>query len=377
MSASSVYIQIRQLLQRFVAAAVDESSRERLLLLVVGIIQAESVAPAAVAQALEALQLGPAQRDSLERRLRRIENDPEISAESCLYPLARHYLAMAASQGLLLVLDPTSKKDQIVKVSINLWYRNRTLPLVWTTWPAQVPLEGARFWQRIAALLDLLATLLPVRTTVTILADRAFGTPVFTDLVTGHGWHYVVRVQGQTRCQDEIGCTFAIKDLAQRGRQIKLRGQAFKKHGWRPCSVAVRWDSPYQEPLCVVSDLPHQWALLDLYRRRFAIEASFRHDKSYGWHLEQCQVRDPAHLEHLLVGMALATWLTVLVGTQSIDQERAAHPKAAQRQQRKYSIFTLGLRCLQRLLAYQQSLCLTWQLVWQPETALGPTLGET
>jgi hypothetical protein len=68
--------------------------------------------------------------------------------------------------------------------------------------------------------------------------------------------------------------------------------------------------------LCLVSDLPAEWDLIALYRRRYPIEATFRDFKSAGWHWEQGQVRDLTHVCRLLVGMALASWITLLIGTQ-------------------------------------------------------------
>ena len=78
------------------------------------------------------------------------------------------------------------------------WQTSVTLPLVWTIYPANQPLKGEGFWQRVKRLLELVATILPQRVLVTVVADRAFGTPAFTDLVAAQGWDWVVRVQDQT-----------------------------------------------------------------------------------------------------------------------------------------------------------------------------------
>lgn len=88
MSGLLVYAEIRQLIDAHVASCVDESSRERLAVLVTGMVKAHSAAPAAVAQALEKLGLSDASAASIERRVRRIENDPELSATLCVHPFA-------------------------------------------------------------------------------------------------------------------------------------------------------------------------------------------------------------------------------------------------------------------------------------------------
>ena len=76
---------------------------------------------------------------------------------------------------------------------------------------ANTPLTGKRFWERIEELLTLVSELLPKDLPVICMADRAFGTPAFTDLLVKRGWHYVVRVQGQTLCQDRTGKTCRVE----------------------------------------------------------------------------------------------------------------------------------------------------------------------
>ena len=337
------------------APEVHRPTVKRLALLVVGMMQAKSAVPARVARALYALHLTEASAESTERRLRRLENDSHLTAALCFHPFARQYLRLGRPRQLILILDPTLQKDRVVMLTAALWYRGRALPLAWTLWPANVPLEGASFWQRVQGLLDQVVPLLPVGVPVIWVADRAFGTPAFIDLVTARGWHYVVRVQGQTRYRDFWGRSQALSTLApQRGVRRTLRGQVFKKAGWRTANIVVYWGPRHCEPLCLVSDLPFRWALLHLYRRRSPVEALFRDYKSFGWQWEQGQVRDLAHLERLLVGMALATWFALLAGSQVAADWLAKAVSTCRRTRLwvgKYSLFQLGVLCWQRWLS--------------------------
>lgn len=366
MSARSVYNRVQQLLSESVNTGVHQPTIKRLALLVTGMIRAKSAAPARVAQAAYELHLSQADAESIERRLRRTENDAQVTVELCLHPLARQHLRLGQPHALLLILDPTLQEDRAVMVAANVWYRGRSLPLAWTLWPANTPLEGAGFWQRVAELLDQVATLLPVGVPVTWLADRAFGTPAFTDLVVAHGWHYVVRSQGQTHYCDCLGREQEVQALVrQRTDRRKLRGWVFKKAGWRVASVVVYWGRRHNKPLCLVSDLPPQWHLIGLYRRRYPIEGTFRDYKSYGWQWEQGQVSDLQHVQRLLVGMALATWLAMMVGTQ-VAAERLAQPPTGRRRTRpwagKYSLFQLGLQRLQQWLSGRFIIQVAWRL---------------
>lgn len=350
MPAREIYNQVREKLQAHVDPQVDASSLERLTLLVVGVMKAEHAAPARIAQALHELGLSGASAESIERRIRRIEHDPEISAALCVHPFARAHLALGRPQELLLILDPTTQDDRVVLLTAAVWYRGRAVPLAWAVWPANTPLEGERFWERVAALLDQVATLLPCGVVVTWLADRACGTPSFTDLLTARGWHSVVRVQDQTVLRDRLGREVAVRQLVRyRGQRLKRRGDLFKKRGWRRASLVILWGRAHRQPLAVVSDWPPGWYLIAVYRRRYPIEALFRDWKSAGWHFEQGQVTQIDHLERLLVGMALATWLGVWLGS-AVAQQLLARAPTGRRRTRpypaKYSLFQLGLQRL-------------------------------
>jgi hypothetical protein len=242
MPASEVYQGVYRLLQGCLSEEIDESSRTRLALLVTGIIGAKNASPARVASALHKMGLRDAKPESLERHIRRIENDPEISATICFHPFARWRLLYGKPRRLFLIVDPTSQEDRIFMVSVAIWYRGRALPLAWTTWEANTPLTGKRFWERIEELLTLVSELLPKDLPVICMADRAFGAPAFTDLLVKRGWHYVVRVQGQTVCQDYTGKTCRIEHLVQAtGQRAKMKGRVFKSKGWRTASVVVFW----------------------------------------------------------------------------------------------------------------------------------------
>jgi hypothetical protein len=131
MSASTIYNQVYQLLDQHLSEQVSESSRERITLLVLGIIRAENASPARIAQALAQLGLTNATTESIERRIRRIENDDDLSATLCFQPFAKERLAFGRPHELLLILDPTTQEDRVVMVTASVWYRGRTLPLAW------------------------------------------------------------------------------------------------------------------------------------------------------------------------------------------------------------------------------------------------------
>jgi hypothetical protein len=360
-----LYTRIRGTVARFIDSQVDESTLDRVALLVTGIIGSESVSPARIAQAIHTLGLSAATVESIERRVRRIENDPEITASLCFHRLAWQRLRWGKPSELRLAIDPTTQDERVVMLTVSVQYRGRALPLVWAVWPANTPLTGARFWARVAALLDVVADLLPVQTRIIWLADRAFGTPAFTDLVTARGWFYIVRVQGHTHCRDRQGREQTIRSLVRAPRdRRKLSGQVFKKRGWRWASVVVHWGKRHTAPLCLVTNVGAKWDVIYGYRQRYAIEAFFRDCKSAGWQWEANQVTSLAHTERLLVGLAFATWLVVGVGTQVANEllARPASPRRTRPDRAKYSLFSLGLERLRNWWAGRCDAPLAWSL---------------
>lgn len=366
MSEHPLYQAIRQELERFLPNTFGEALRHMLVWMVLGIIESESASPARIARALGNLGMSGAQVSSLERRVRRVENAGAVTAVTCLHRLARYHLCLGKPQRLVVAIDPTTQAEHVVMLTVSVVYRGRSLPLAWTVWAGNVPLQGVGFWARVEQVLDEVQTILPIGIPIIWVADRAFGTPQFTDLVTARGWHYVVRVQGQTRYQDQQGRLDSIRHLVQhKGERGKRRGLFFKGAGWREASGVVVWGRRHTAPLCLVSDLPPDWELITRYRQRYTIEALFRDYKSAGWHWEQGQVRDLNHLHRLLVFMALAAWFALLLGTQVAHECLSQPPSTSRRTppfQAKFSLFQLGLQRLHRWLHPRTDHPLVWWL---------------
>ncbi|MBV7332746.1 transposase [Chloroflexi bacterium TSY] len=344
--------EIRRMLSETIEIGIRTKNLERLLKVVEGIIQAGSIVPSKIASSLRELGLSEATEASIERQIRRFENDPSITPEVCFHPFARRHLMLGRPRELLLAIDPTTQDERVVILMVSVWYRGCALPLGWTLWPGNQPLKGDGFWARVEQLMDEVSVLLPVRVPVTILGDRAFGTPAFTDLAVQRGWDYVVRIQGQTRYREWQGEEREARTLVSAPSQRrKLRTYAFKKRGWRPVSLVAYWGVRHSEPLLIVSSLRPSWQLLKLYKRRFPIDSLFRDLKSDGWHFEQEQVTDLEHLERLITAMALAIWLTLLAGTAQASSILARKPTGNRRTRpydAKFSLFEHGLRLLRR-----------------------------
>jgi len=340
------------------------AARKRLVFFVIGVLLAGTLVLRRVATTHAHIAVGTAQAASHERRLRRTLNDPLVGAVPMYGRVLRRVLRhLKAGQRVWVVFDESGHSDVVRVLLAALYYRGRAVPLAWVLWQAQQPHEQA-YWTDCESLLAQVTELLPAGLHVTVLADRAFGCPAFTDLVEAQGWDHLVRVQGQTRLRQSDGTEQALRDLLpQAGTRWCGSGQVFKKQGWRALSVVAYWRSPCREPLLLVSSLAPQWDLVRQYRLRSAIEALFRDWKSSGWQWEASQVREVAHQAVLVLILALTTLLTLCLGEEAAQVILAQEKQQGRRRPwaARDSLFRLGRDRL-------------WQRLWQDDT--GPIKWE-
>ncbi len=289
--------------------------------------------------------LSPASAASHERRLRRTLNDSSVEVVPTYTRVVRRVLRhLKPGQRIRLIIDESGHSDVVRILLAALWYRRRAIPLTWCIWKAQHP-HAHSYWIDCATILDEVVTILPDGLQVTVIGDRAFVCPAFTDEVTARGWDWLVRGQGQTRFRYPNGSEQSMRDILPRpGHWCRQEGQAFKKHGWRAVSVVAYWRVSCQDPLLLVSSLPARWGLVRAYRLRKAIEALFRDGKTSGWQWESSQVRDVDHQSVIVLILALATLMTCCLGEEAAQEMLNREPQTGHRRpwDARSSLFRLG-----------------------------------
>jgi hypothetical protein len=280
----------------------------------------------------------------------------------------------AGPEPAVLIVDESSKAEQVHLLRVSLAYRGGSLPLAWRVWRQNVPLPRGAYGAQLRAVLAEAAGIVPPDVAVVVTADRAYDVPLFVDAVAAQGWAWVVRAKARStlRWRDHQGAEQELRGVLARrvgrpGQRWKAHGQVFKKAGWRAASVVGYWAPGQQEPLVVLTSLPPQWTVLARYGRRFWIEPGFRSDKSKGWHWEDSQITDLTHQERLLLGMAWASLLVLCLGAQAAAAQvqaaaqpgalRPGRPRAA-----RESLFSLGVRWLRRWTYQPTALTPQWRL---------------
>src|SRR6266508_818274 len=283
-----LYHEVReQIMTQFDPTTFPLASAERLALLVTGILAARSCVLAQFAAELDQLALTTATKaESIGRRLRRTLNDPHLDPVVCYAPVLRTVLDWPAlprgSRRVVLIVDESSKEDEIHRFRVSLAYWGGSLPLGWAVWAQNVALPPGTYWAFVDGVLAQVAALLPPEVAVVALADCVFAVPNCTDRLDAVGWHWVVRVQtgGSHRFRDRQGREEAPRDLVARhlprpGTRWRATGEVFQDAGWRPVNLVGVWGAGAKEPLVVLTDLPPRWEVLRWDDRRFWIEAGF------------------------------------------------------------------------------------------------------
>lgn len=368
------------------AAPLRRTAVRRLALLVTGLLAARHCAVPQIAAELLSLDLTRAQQvESIQRRLRRTLSDARLTGKVCYEPIVTHIIDWDAlrAQGrpLVLIVDESSCRDQFHLFRIGLAYWGTALPVAWALWEQNVKQPDTAYWAQVDALLARVHQMIPPDVAVIVLADRAYDIPPFIDRIQKLGWHWIVRAKSASALcfRDRFGQEADLAGLVRwhlptPGRRWKIRGQVFKKAGWRAASVVGVWAVGAKEPLVILSDLPARWDLLAWYRCRFWIEPSFRNEKSQGWHWEESQIRSCERHETLLVAFAWAALLAVCVGgqlaqerTTALTERDAPTPGLSvgirRPQHARMSLFTLGLHHVRRLFYHGMSAHLTWRLL--------------
>lgn len=332
-------------------ARLSTRARSRLSFVLWAVLLSGTVVQRQIASTVASIAPNDGDASSHERRLRRTIHDCRLTWEAVFAPLVRFVLRNLTGT-VTVIVDETGHTDVVRVLTAAVWYQSRAIPLAWVVWKGQTP-HDTSYWQDCQLLLDRVASVLPAQLTVIVVADRAFGCPAFLDPITAHGWHYVVRVQGQTRLKHNDGSEQPFKGkVNEPGKHWWGRVRVFKKQGWREATVVAYWRHGCSEPLLLVSSLALAMQSVRVYRWRSAIEALFRDWKSYGFWWERSQVRDVAHQERLIVLLALATVVTLLLGVEAAQEivAQAAQQGTRRPWEARDSLFQLGRgRCRTRI----------------------------
>jgi DDE family transposase len=324
---------------------------------VVGTLLAGSSCEAAILTALAPLGV-PAH--ATRARLRELlcdgaeRADPcavSLDVEACFAPLLAWVLAWWIGDTLPLAIDATSLRDRQVVLSLSVLYRGAAIPVAW----AGLPHRGKGAWlPHLERLLALLAPTVPAAMTVLVLTDRGLWSPRLWQAIIANGWHPLMRIRPDA--------TFAPAGQRRQRAQELIpgpewcwvgEGVAFKHRATRrPSTLVVVWGVGQTEPWLLLTDLAPAAVDGSWYGLRVWIELGFRAIKSLGWHWERTRRTHPARIARHWLVLAIATLLSLAVGTRLEDAAPRGLPPGRLRRPRsttppparprRVSLFTRG-----------------------------------
>jgi hypothetical protein len=293
---------------------------------------------------------GAATVPSATRRFERLLANERLDVRAARAAVGAAVLEQGRGQTLWLALDETHQGHtatgaRLGMLALRLIYRERAIPLAWVCYrPGEAE---APFPVLIGRLIAEVAALVPPDTHVVLMTDRGLSWPSLLDRCRAVGWSFLCRVQGSTRVQAADGTIGPIRDRAPRpGTRWLGRGHAFLKADWRAVNVVAVWRRGDDEPWLIVTDLPPAWVRCTQYRHRMDVELSFRDDKSSGFDWDASRVRDPAHMDRLLLVLQLAACFVLAQGVFLLHHGFRSVLERPDR--RSLSLFSLGLRWLDR-----------------------------
>jgi hypothetical protein len=286
---------------------------------------------------------------SAQRRFERLLANDRLQPRPAQGMLAGAVLEHWGGQTILLILDEEPKANDLRVLNVRVAYDHRALPLAAVCYrlgalPRPMP-------ELVKGLLRQVLGCLPPGARVVLLADRGLCWPVLVDWCTEHGWHYVLRLQGQTKVRFDDGSEREVRELAPRpGRRWLGEAEVFKKAGWRGANVVATWERGVNEPWLLLVDQRASLRHCRVYAKRTWMEESHKDDKSAAFHWEHSRVLDPAHALRLLLLMALAMVLAASQGSAAIKAGWRRLIDAHRR--RRLSVIQLGLRWLRYALEH-------------------------
>jgi hypothetical protein len=352
---------------------------------VAGVLAAESGLEQTV---LAALEREGVEFDAARKRLREFLCDgaeraapcaTSLEVESCFVRLLAWVCAWWTGETLPLAIDATNLREHEVVLSLSVLYRNTAIPVAWVV----LPERGKGAWMpHLERMLTLLGPAVPAGMRVLVMTDRGLWSRTLWSQIQAQGWHPLMRIRPDA--------TFAPAGLRrQRAHELVPgpgfcwvgAGVAYKAKAKRiACTLVVVWGKGQKEPWLLLTDLPPDEVDGSWYGLRVWIELGFRALKSFGWQWQRTRRTNPVRIARHWLVLAIATLLSLAVGTRLEEAALRGVPPGRLRRprrppparQRSRSVFVQGREWLHRLVLRGER---WWRALWLLPEKL-PTLSS-
>lgn len=289
--------------------------------------------------------------DTIEKRLKRFLDNDRLIMDECFAFWIKWVLSSYCGDELDFLVDETKLGDRMGVLMISLAYRQRAIPLIWRCYKANdknaYPAEGQV--QMIVTMLDQIKPHVPSGCRCRVQADQGIGNSSrLMRQLHQNGWVFLFRVKETSMFTTRGGFRFQLRDIAGQQRCGSASGWLFtRSHRLVRGTLHVIWEEGYDEVWFLFTNDP----LLSggVYARRFWHEEGFRDLKSGGWRWDDCFIRDPDHMQRLILVLALAYAWVATLGTLSLSLPADLRRQLVAANETRFSVFRQGIRVFKRL----------------------------
>jgi hypothetical protein len=290
----------------------DRRRVETLAWAVVGLLSSQRVALSAWGEAVVSRARLAA---SHTRRFARWVDNPRIRPMALYEPILLAALQpWPTDQRLRVALDSSHLPDGLLLVRVALIYRGRAVPVCWRV----VRHASATIaYEVYEPLLQTTARWLSRFPTIELSADRGFFHQRLIEFCACQHWHFRLRAPSDTLVWLAEQWEKTLTQLTpRRGAAHFYQQVKVMKSQLGPFHLALAhpaWTEK-EDPWYVFSDEPTSLATFDEYGLRFDIEEGFLDDKSGGFQVEDCELKEPQSWERLFLILAVATLYLTSMG---------------------------------------------------------------
>jgi len=283
-----------------------------------------------------------AKADSRIKRYSRWIQNERIEYQAYYLPFVQELLyRLAEIRELVFIIDGSEVGQGCITLMISLLYGKRALPITWLVVKGR---KGHLPEHVHIQLLGQLHDILPPGAQAIFLGDGEFDGIELQAALQTMGLQYVCRTANNTQLSEDDQ-PFSFHDLlVQPDDLVAIPNVWFTKEGYGPVTVIAWWQSGYQEPIFLVTNVDLPDAACHWYKKRFRIETFFSDEKSRGFFLHKSHLANPQRLAVLMIAACLAYLWIVFLGLTAL---RDGWVSLIHRSDRcDWSLFRLGLALL-------------------------------
>jgi hypothetical protein len=322
---------------------VHAKRRESMANYSVGVMQASSAAIHAIGAAYASV--ANIQPKHGTKQVDRYLSNEGIDVEALLPQWARYVLGKRTEAYIILDWTDFEPDDHTTLYAAVATTHGRATPLAWKTYKKSALVDGARTDAE-CAFIEHLGRAIAPEVSLTVLADRGFGSRAFYELLTLLGWDYVIRFRSSIIVEHKGTVQPAKEWLSPTGRARKFNGARVTRERYQVGAVVAVKRKGMKDAWYLATNRADisAGALIKLYGRRFTIEETFRDQKDirFGTGLYATHIRSAARRDRLLMLLAIAHALLTLLGAASERSGLDAYLKVNTAKKRTHSLFRQG-----------------------------------